>query len=93
MALGLLEIILITTSVLEFNPLFQSLKIIRLKEAKDVSVFTYLMIFTVGALWLTYGFQINNLPLIIGNTIKLVASSSVIIVYFRYRPKRRAKAK
>ena len=86
MALGMLEIILIATSVMEFNPLFQSLKIIRLKEAKDISVYTYVMIFSIGCLWLLYGFQIANIPLIVGNSIKLVASMSVIIVYFKYRP-------
>ena len=85
MQIGWLELLLITSTLLEFNPLFQSIKIIRLKEVKDVSLWTYIMIFTIGILWLIYGLQINSLPLIIGNAIKLVASLSVIVVYFKYR--------
>lgn len=84
MQIGSFELLLITSTLLEFNPLFQSIKILRLKEVKDVSVLTYTLIFIIGTLWLFYGFQINSLPLIIGNAIKLVASLSVIVVYFIY---------
>lgn len=85
MQIGSFELLLITSTLLEFNPLFQSIKILRLKEVKDVSVLTYTLIFIIGTLWLFYGFQINSLPLIIGNAIKLVASLSVIVVYFIYK--------
>ncbi len=87
MQLGTLEMLLILTTFLEFNPLMQSIKILRLKKVKNVSVWTYLMIFVIGIMWLTYGVQIQSLPLIIANIIKLVASLSVIIVYFMYLKK------
>ena len=85
MEIGLFEIMLIASTMLEFNPVFQAIKIIRLKEAKDVSVYTFLMILVISVMWLTYGIQIKSLPLIIGNSIKLFASLTVIIVYLIYK--------
>jgi uncharacterized protein with PQ loop repeat len=79
------EMMLITSTVLEFNPILQTIKIIKLKEAKDVSIWTYLMIFIIGVMWLVYSIQIESLPLIIGNAIKIFASLTVIVVYLRYR--------
>lgn len=86
MEIGLFEIMLIVSTVLEFNPLIQVIKIIRLKEAKDVSVYTFLMILAIGAMWLAYGIKIQSLPLIVGNSIKLFTSLSVIVVYSIYKP-------
>lgn len=82
-----LEIMLIASTLLEFNPLLQAIKIIKLKQSKDVSLSTYLMILTIWIMWLIYGIQIESLPLIIGNAIKLFASLSVVVVYFRYKEK------
>ncbi|MDM5270870.1 SemiSWEET family transporter [Sulfurovum sp. zt1-1] len=79
------EMMLITSTILEFNPILQTIKIIKLKEAKDVSIWTYMIIFIIGVMWLVYSIQIDSLPLIIGNAIKIFASSTVIIVYMRYR--------
>jgi len=79
------EMMLITSTILEFNPILQTIKIIKHKEAKDVSLWTYLMIFIIGVMWLVYSIQIESLPLIIGNAIKIFASSTVIVVYLRYR--------
>jgi MtN3 and saliva related transmembrane protein len=88
MTAGPFEIMLIASTLLEFNPVIQAVKIVRLREAKDVSVYTFLMIFVIGAMWLVYGIRIDSLPLIIGNGIKLFASAIVIVVYILYkRPK------
>ena len=85
MEIGLFEGMLITSTLLEFNPILQAIKIIRLKQSKDVSVYTFLMILVIGVMWLVYGIKIQSLPLIIGNSIKLFASLTVIIVYLIYR--------
>lgn len=90
MKLGPLEIMLIASTLLEFNPLLQSIKIIKLKQAKDVSLWTYVMILAIGTMWLFYGIKIDSLPLIIGNAIKLFASLSVIVTYLLYRNKESA---
>lgn len=85
MEIGPFEIMLIASTLLEFNPLLQTIKIIRLKQAKDVSLWTYVMILTIGIMWLIYGIKIQSLPLIIGNSIKLFASLTVVIAYLRYK--------
>jgi MtN3 and saliva related transmembrane protein len=85
MQLTPLEIILVTSTVLEFNPLFQAVKSVKTKSVKDVSLLTFLSILIIGSLWLCYGITINSLPLIIGNSIKLFTALSVVVIYFRYR--------
>jgi uncharacterized protein with PQ loop repeat len=80
-----LEYILIISSILEFNPLFQAIKSVQSKSVKDVSPWTFVSIFTIGGLWLSYGISIHNTPLIIGNTIKLFTALAVIIIYFKYK--------
>ena len=87
MQLEWFQILLITTTLLELNPLLQTFKILKTKEVKDVSIGTYMMIFVIGTIWFIYGVQLRDPPLIVGNTIKLVASFSVIIVYFLHRNK------
>ena len=83
------EMMLITSTILEFNPILQTIKIIKLKEAKDVSIWTYVVIFIIGVMWLVYSVQIDSLPLIIGNVIKIFASLTVIFAYVRYRKENR----
>ena len=65
--------------------MFQTVKIIKLKQSKDVSLWTYIMILIIGTTWLIYGITIESLPLIIGNGIKLFASLSVVIAYLLYK--------
>lgn len=85
MNIGPFEILLIASTLLELNPLLQTIKIIRLKRAKDVSLWTYVVIVAIGAMWLFYGIKIASLPLIIGNIVKLFASLTVVIVYYMYK--------
>jgi len=85
MNLELFEMMLIASTLLEFNPLFQAIKILRTKQAHDVSVYTFAMIVTIGGMWLAYGIQINSMPLIIGNSIKLFTSLTVVIIYLFYK--------
>jgi len=85
MHLTSLEYVLIISTVLELNPLFQTIKSVKRKSVKDISIFTFLSITVIGTLWLIYGLSIGNIPLIIGNTFKLFASLSVVVIYFMYR--------
>ena len=85
MLLSTLELILIISTLLEFNPLFQAIKSVKNKSVKDVSLFTFLSIVVIGGLWLYYGITISSTPLIISNIIKLFASLMVVFIYFRYR--------
>lgn len=83
--LSTLEIILITSTLLEFNPLFQAGKSLRSKSVKDVSIWTFLCILALGSLWLYYGLTLMSWPLIFGNAIKIFASLSVVVIWAMYR--------
>ena len=87
MHLTTLEVILVISTILEFNPLFQALKSIKSKSVQDVSIMTFSSILIIGSLWLYYGITINSIPLIIGNAIKLTTSFIVVAIYFKYRNK------
>ena len=88
MHLNPLDYILIASTILEFNPLFQAIKSIKTKSVKDISIFTFLSILTISTLWLFYGITIKSVPLIIGNAIKLFTSLTVVIIYLKYRSKK-----
>lgn len=85
-----LEIILIASTLLEFNPLFQTYKCVRTRSVKGVSIWTFGTILAIGALWLAYGISIGSWPLIVGNAIKLFASLTVVVAYAVYRKPRPA---
>jgi len=80
-----LDYILIASTLLEFNPLFQTVKSIKTRSVKDLSLWTFLSILTIGTLWLFYGITIKSVPLIIGNAIKLLTSLTVVVIYLKYK--------
>lgn len=62
----------------------QAFKIFKRKSAKDISIIAY-SIFTVGGvIWVLYGIEISNLPVIITNSIGLLGVSFVVIGWFLY---------
>jgi len=88
-----LEYILILSTILEFNPIFQAIKSIKNKSTEDVSITTFGLIMFIGALWLYYGISIASIPLIIGNSIKLLASTIVVIVLLKFNKNNRRRKK
>jgi MtN3 and saliva related transmembrane protein len=80
-----LEYIVILSTLLEFNPLFQAVKAVKNKSVKDVSFWTFFIIMTIGGLWLYYGIVIGNIPIIIGNSIKLFTAALVVVIFIKYR--------
>tara|TARA_Y100000310_G_scaffold130972_1_gene130191 strand:- start:28273 stop:28524 length:252 start_codon:yes stop_codon:yes gene_type:complete len=83
--MGILEIILIVTTILEFNPLLQGIKMFKHKNVENISIWTYIMIFVIGLLWFIYGYSIWSIPLIIGNGIKILTSLVVMGIYIKYK--------
>ncbi|MCX8022368.1 MAG: SemiSWEET transporter [Syntrophorhabdaceae bacterium] len=68
-----------------FSMLPQFIRMIRLKEAKDVSIFMPSMM-TIGVfLWLLYGIFLKEPPIIIANVVSLILSITVLIAKIRYR--------
>jgi len=56
----------------------QALKIFRTKSAKDISIFSRLIMLIGGIVWLIYGFLIINFPIIISNIFGTIAEILVI---------------
>ncbi|MBU2638503.1 MAG: hypothetical protein KJ955_06010 [Nanoarchaeota archaeon] len=62
----------------------QAYKIFKRKSAKDISILTFGTLFIGVFLWILYGIEINNFPLIITNSIGSVGLLSVIVGWYMY---------
>lgn len=63
----------------------QVLKTWKSRSAKDLSLGMFL-IFTAGvAMWLAYGFMINDLPVILANVVTLVLASTLLFFKLRWK--------
>ena len=55
------------------------------KSAKDLSLTMYLVFFTGLMMWLSYGYFINSISVILANTI--TGLLTIILIYFKLRYK------
>lgn len=77
----------IAGSAMAFSNGFQAIKIFRRKSAADISKITYIIL-TIGAcIWLVYGLEINNIPIIISNGIGLIITIITLTGCFLYDKK------
>jgi MtN3 and saliva related transmembrane protein len=77
--IGLIAAICTTSSFLP-----QVIKILRSKRTKDVSLPMYAILTAGLLLWLIYGFILNDLPLILANSISLTLSLCVLLLKIRH---------
>jgi len=68
-----------------FALLPQIIRILKLKEARDVSLFMPLMISVGSILWLIYGIMIKEMPVIAANAIALIFSLTALFTTIKYR--------
>lgn len=67
----------------------QLIKIIREKEARNISLF-YLVILLAGlSLWIWYGILREDLPIIATNVASIVLNIAIIILGIRYKRRER----
>jgi len=59
------------------------------KSVDDLSVYSLLLILTTNFLWLLHGYFILDLSLLVAGIISMIINSSLLILYFLYRKKRR----
>lgn len=65
----------------------QLIKIIREKEARNISLF-YLVILLAGlSLWIWYGVLKDDLPIIATNVVSLVLNVAIIVMGIKYKRK------
>ena len=63
----------------------QAIKVYKTKSTKDISLYMFL-IFTIGVLsWLIYGLIINDLPVILANTVTLILSFFILIYKLKFK--------
>lgn len=63
-----------------FSLLPQIIRIWRLKEAKDVSLFMPIMVAVGSVLWTVYGFLLASIPIVAANTVALI----IAVITTRY---------
>jgi MtN3 and saliva related transmembrane protein len=56
----------------------QALKIIQTRQARDVSLVTYLFAMTGGILWAVYGWAVDSLSIVFWNGVSLLMCVSII---------------
>ncbi len=88
---GMTPLALLATTVgvfLGLSNMPQALKIFQRKSAKDIALSTYLIVECGSAIWVLYGIEIRSIPVIIPNLLGVVATTLVLIGYWRYGAKR-----
>ncbi len=68
-----------------FSTLPQIIRIWKLKEARDISLFLPLMLSIGSILWLIYGIMIDEVPVIAANAVSLLFALTVLFVSIKYR--------
>lgn len=67
-----------------FAMLPQTYKIFKRKSAKDISIVTYYMLVLISIIWILYGIEIQNFPVIISNGVGIFFLLSIVIGYYLY---------
>lgn len=62
----------------------QVYKIFKRKSAKDISILTYSFLFIGAFVWIFYGFEIMNFPIIITNILAGITLGLIILGWFFY---------
>ncbi len=81
--IAILATIMGVISSLSFFP--QTIKIMRRKSSKDISLMTYGILGFGAVIWLIYGISVMDIPIIVSYTLGTISTFSVIIAYLAYR--------
>ncbi len=69
-------------STLAFLP--QAIKSLKTRETKDLSLPSFAIALTGVLLWLFYGLLIDDLPLILANSIASLIIASILVMKLKY---------
>lgn len=59
-------------------------KIFKRKSAKDISIITYSFLFIGAIIWILYGIEINDFPILITNIFGAINIGLVVVGWFLY---------
>lgn len=68
-------------STIGFLP--QAIKVLRHRQTRDISLWSYLLFVTATVLWLIYGLSIQSTPVIVANVITLPITFATLIMKLR----------
>jgi MtN3 and saliva related transmembrane protein len=71
----------------------QIIRIIKRKIAGDISITIHLIIFIGALVWLLYGIELQNYPIVFSNFIGLILNATIIFLFFLYRDRLPPKLK
>ncbi len=83
-----LELIGISAGILtSLSLLPQLIKIMREKQADELSIVWLLILFTGLGLWTWYGWLKDDLPLLISNAVSMLITFTLMMLKYKYRMK------
>ncbi len=62
----------------------QAIRIIKLRETRDISLLTYVLLEAGIFLWLVYGILIANLPVTLANGITLIFTTIILALKIKF---------
>ncbi|MFN2457983.1 MAG: SemiSWEET transporter [Chitinophagaceae bacterium] len=77
---GIIAGVLTATSMLP-----QLLKIIKEKKVEDISIVMLLVLLGGLAMWILYGIQKDDMPIIVTNCFSLLVNLTIVFFRFRYK--------
>ena len=78
----------ISGSIMALSGFPQAWKIFRRRSAGDIAPITYWILVPGGIIWILYGIEINNMPIILSNIIGLVTAAGILLGWFLYGQKK-----
>lgn len=78
-AIGLAAAVFTTVSFLP-----QAIRIIKLKETRDISLLTYILLEGGIVLWLVYGIMLGKMPIILANAITLFFTTVILFLKIKF---------
>ncbi|HSW89575.1 MAG TPA: SemiSWEET family transporter [Patescibacteria group bacterium] len=78
----------ITGMFLGLSSLPQAMKIFQRKSAKDISVTTLLIVEFGSIIWILYGLELRNFPIVIPNILGFLINTLVLVGWYLYGRKR-----
>lgn len=74
----------ISGTVLGLSGFPQVIKIFRTKSAKDIAPLTYLIVEVGSIIWILYGLELKNFPIVLANILGFTTTSLILIGYYLY---------
>jgi MtN3 and saliva related transmembrane protein len=69
----------------------QLYKTYKTKNVKDLSFYSLLLILTTNILWLTHGYFVFDISLIVAGIVSMIVNTSMLLLYCIYSKKRRMR--